>query len=245
MLRETSRIGANSVHSALPAAVPSSQLSDKHEAFVTELMRNGGRLVDAYRAVYPNAGSMHAIKAHSARLRARRDVSERIDALTRIAAQAAVIDRSVLLADLYALATASPDELVSVVTLACDVCWPDDGVAIAAVFDSGDVPDTDGPRKGCPRCKGRGVKRLHVADTAELSSAARLLYQGAEYKPDGSIKVHVADRLAARKELHELLGLKVSRSESKNLNVNMNVPAPADLSAEDLLAQYKALRELT
>jgi phage terminase small subunit len=228
---------------SVPATIPLSQLSEKHELFVQELMKNGGRLYDAYRVVYPNAGALHAIKANAARLRARRDVNERIDQLTRIAAQTAVIDRSVLLQQLYELVQANPAELVNVVTESCPQCWTPE--LLAAAIDRGEIPDPDEPRKDCTHCKGRGLQRLHVTDTAELSDAARLLYQGAEYKPDGSIKVHIADRLVARRELHELLGLKVSRSESKNLNINVSVPAPAKVSAEDVLAEYRALREIS
>ena len=60
----------------------SALLSDKHELFVQALMSNGGHLVDAYRAVYPNAGSNNAAYANACRLRARQDVSVRIAELT-------------------------------------------------------------------------------------------------------------------------------------------------------------------
>ena len=43
-------------------------------------------------------------------------------------------------------------------------------------------------------------------------------------------------------ELHELLGLKVNRTESKNLNANATLPVPADLSAEALLELWKEAR---
>lgn len=222
--------------------VPPTKLSDRHELFVQELMR-GASLMDAYRAVYPKCVSREAVRINAMRLRARSDVQERMAELTRIAAQAAVIDRGVLMAQLYELATAPADELVSVVTEACPLCWPTE--ALAAAIDRGEMPDPDSPNKGCAACKGRGVKRLHIADTHELSAAARRLFAGAEYKPDGSIKVHIADQIAARRELHELLGMKVSRSESRNLNINATVAAPTVASVDDVLAAYHAHRGVT
>jgi hypothetical protein len=253
MLRsDKTELGADSVHpvekmsaAPVPAVIPTSQLSDKHEAFVQELMRNGGRLCDAYRAVYPNAGSRNAVLAHSTRLRARRDVSERIDELTRLAAQTAVIDASVLLQELYEICTASPEEIVRVVVRPCSSCWPADGLALAAVLDRGETPDSDAPRDDCAACRGRGIQDVHITDTSKLSGPARRLYQGAEVTSSGAIKVRMIDQLAARKELAELLGMKVSRSESKSLNVNMNVPASTAVSAEDVLREFHALRDVT
>lgn len=224
----------------MPAAVPASPLSDKHERFVQALMRNGGNAYYAYREVYPNAGSLQAVMANASRLRARQDVAERIEVLTRLAAERAVIDRKTLLQQLYALTQADPASLSSVVTEPCRDCW-DDPTAAAAALDRGELPNIEAPRSDCPTCRGRGVQRVRIADTHTLSGPARLLYQGARQKSDGSIEIDRVDQLAARRELHELLGMKVSRSESKNLNVNIAASAPADLSAEDILAAYHRL----
>jgi phage terminase small subunit len=227
------------------ALTPSTQLLDKHEQFVQALLSNGGHLVDAYRAVYPNAGSQAAAYANACRLRARQDVRERLDALTRLAAQHAVIDASVLLQELHQLATCDASEISRVVTEPCGQCW-EDGMVMAIAMDKAVADGTDldfeAPRAGCPGCRGRGVQRVQITDTDQLSGAARRLYQGAKTKPDGSIEVSTIDQLAARRELHELLGLKVSRSESKNLNINATVPAPADMTPDALLQLWKDTR---
>jgi phage terminase small subunit len=223
-------------------AVSAARLSDKHEAFVQALMSNGGHLVDAYRAVYPNAGSTEAAYANACRLRARQDVKARIDELTRRAAQASVIDAATLLRELHELATADPGEISRVVTEPCSACWTDD--LMAAALDASAAPgailaDFEAPRTECPQCRGRGVQRVVITPTHELRGAARRLYQGARQKADGSIEVRTVDQLAARRELHELLGLHVSRVESKNLNVNVTAE-PKDVSAEELLNLWKA-----
>ena len=150
-----------------------------------------------------------------------------------------------LLQELHELATADPGEVSRVVTEACSECWTDD--LMAAAIDAAAAPgailaDFDEPRADCARCRGRGSQRVVITPTHELRGAARRLYQGARQKADGSIEVRTINQLDARKELHALLGLHVSRTESKNLNINATLPAPADLSAEALLELWKESR---
>jgi phage terminase small subunit len=233
------------LNAALVKAAGQPQLSDKHEAFVQALMSNGGHLVDAYRAVYPNAGSTEAAYANACRLRARQDVRERLDELTRLAAQASVIDRTVLLQELHELATADPGEVSRVVTSPCGTCWTEDEVARAidaAAAPGAILADFDAPRADCTHCRGRGSQRVVITPTHELRGAARRLYQGARQRADGSIEVRTINQLDARKELHALLGMHVSRTESKNLNINATLPAPTDLTPEALLDLWKAAR---
>ena len=216
----------------LPAT--SSNLSDKHELFVQELMRNGCCLVDAYKHVYPKYGTETAAFNNACRLRARQDVSQRISELTRLAAQAAVIDRAVLLSELYEVATADPSEISRIVTEPCASCWSDP-MTVAAVIDLGEVPATDAPRPGCEACRGRGVQRVIHTDTANLRGPARRLYAGARQRADGSIELHQVDQLAARKELHSLLGMRVERSVNLNLNADIK-PLKRGMSVDEALA---------
>lgn len=235
-----------------PLVVPRTQLSDKHERFCAELMSNGGHLVDAYRAVYPNFGSTAAAHANACRLRARQDVRERLDELTRLAAQHAVIDRAVLLQELYETATADPSEISRVVTEPCSKCWSDD-LAFAAAADRAIAagtgwPDPNTPQSGCPTCRGHGVQRVVITPTHELRGAARRLYQGARQRADGSIEVFTVDTLAARKELHALLGLHVSRSVNTNLNVTVDPTKPnpwdgSKLTPEQVLERVRRSRQ--
>jgi phage terminase small subunit len=204
-------------------------LSDKHERFCQELMSNGGHLLDAYDVVYPGARSKDVMWAAASRLRARQDVRARIDELSRLAAQRAVIDRSVLLTELHEIATANPDDISRVVTDPCRECWPVERIAAAidaAAAPGALMPDFGTPREDCDHCRGRGSQRVVITPTHELRGAARRLYAGARQRPDGSIEVQTLDQLAARKELHALLGLHVTRSVNTNLNVTVDPSKP-------------------
>lgn len=236
-----------SVPPTLELPSPPSKLSVPHELFCQELMRNGGCLVDAYKAIYPRYGTEAAALANGYRLRARQDVRERLDELTRLAAQHAVIDRAVLLQELYETATADPAEISRVVTEPCSTCWSDD-LAFAAAADRAIVagtgwPDPDTPQSGCHTCRGHGVQRVVHTDTANLRGPARRLYQGARQRADGSIEVRQIDQLAARKELHELLGLKVNRNLSVTAHVHvepMRDMTPAEIA--ELIQQQKLVK---
>jgi phage terminase small subunit len=233
---------------AASTAITPTKLSDRHEQFVQELLRNGGCLSDAYRAVYPGCTSREAVWAAATRLRARQDVQARIAELTAVAAERALIRPMELLRELAEIIAADPAELARVVIDPCAKCWPDDALGAAvdrALAGQAEMPDRHAPQPDCPTCRGRGVSSVVHTPTDALRGPARRLYQGAKTKSDGSVEVQCIDQLAARRELHELLGMKVSRSESKSLNVNMNVPAPAAVSAEDVLREFHALRDVT
>lgn len=227
-----------------PATAPPSKLSEKHELFCLELIEHGN-VGDAYMAVYPRAGSRKAAWANGCRLRARGDIQARLAELKAAAAAQALIEPAVLLQELYELATADPAELSRVIREPCSNCWPDDALAAAAgrwIAGQGDPPDSSAPQSDCKVCRGHGVSRVVHTPTEELSGPARRLFAGAKTKSDGSVEVAIVDQLAARKELHELLGLKVHRSESKNLNLNATVPTPQNVSPEDVLELWKATR---
>jgi hypothetical protein len=253
---DTQEPSANPVHSepriagSALVAVPS-KLSDKHERFVHELMSNGGNLGDAYRAVYPNAGSQASVWAHATRLRARLDVQERIAELTAIAAERALVKPTELLRELYEIAClADPAELSRVVIDPCPACWLDDALAAAldaAAATGAPMPDTEAPRADCKHCRGRGAPRVVITPTHELRGPARRLFQSARQRADGSIEVHAIDQAAMRIELHKLLGMHVSRSVNTNLNVNVDPSKPnpwsgANLTPEQVLQRVRRAR---
>ena len=231
----------------LPVAIPPTRLTVHHEAFAQALMSMGGNLSDAYRSVYPNAGSREAVWASASRLRARQDVQERLRELQALTAERALVKPEALLRELYEIAVlADPAELSRIVTEPCAACWPDEQLALAidqAAQAEGDWPDAESPRAGCSICRGRGVQRVIHTPTHELRGPARRLYQGARQKGDGSIELSTIDQAAMRVELHSLLGMRVSRSESKNLNLNATIAAPPAVSVDDVLSAYHELRE--
>jgi len=168
-------------------------------------------------------------------------VQGRIRELQAIAAEKATINRAALVQELFELATCDASELSRIVTEPCPTCWDD--ATLAAAVDraaaSAPFPDREAPRSDCPKCRGQGVQRVVYTPTAELSGAARRLYQSARTK-GGSIELTTIDQLAVRRELHELLGMKVSRQE--NLNISATVPAPKDVSVADVLEAFHAGR---
>ncbi len=233
---------------AAPATMPPTKLSAKHERFVQELMSNGGNLGDAYRAVYPAAGSREVVWVNASRLRGRQDVQERIAELTAIAADRALVKPTELLRELYEIAClADPAELSRVVIDPCPVCWPDEAIATAidaAAAAGTPMPDTEAPRVDCAHCRGRGSSRVVITPTHELRGPARRLYQSARQRADGSIEVNVIDQAAMRIELHKLLGMHVSRSVSTNLNVNVDPSKPNPWSGANLTPEQVLQRVL-
>jgi phage terminase small subunit len=226
---------------AVPATVPTSQLPERMELFVQELLQHGN-VPDAYMRAYPRAGSREAAWANGSRLRARQDVQARIRELQAAAAERALIKPAVLLMELYELATADPAEVSRVIIEPCPACWSDEALAAAGdrwLAGEADPPDSSSPQPHCKACKGRGIARVVFTPTDQLRGAARRLYQGAKVKSDGSVEVQVVDQLAARKELHALLGLHVSRSI--NANINVPVALPEHVTATDALAFLKSL----
>lgn len=62
------------------------------------------------------------------------------------------------------------------------------------------------PHPMCPQCMGAGHLRVLVPDVTTLSHKAAKLYKGVKQKGDGSIEILMHDQLAARDQLHRLLG---------------------------------------
>jgi len=218
--------------------------NERHERFCHALLA-GEPIGDAYVLAGYHVGSRKAAWNHGCRLRGRPEVHARIAELTARAAAAVVIDRATLLYELHQIATANPAELSRIVIDPCPACWPDD--VLGAVMDRWiagqcEAPDTDSPQPRCKSCRGHGVSRVVHTPTADLRGPARRLYAGAKTKSDGSVEVATVDQLAARRELHELLGMRINRTESKSLNINATVPAPADVTAEALLTLWKESR---
>jgi phage terminase small subunit len=223
-----------------PAVIPPTELSERHERFVQELLTRDN-MADAYLAVYPKV-RREVAWVNGCRLRARSDVQKRLRLLQAVAAERALVKPERLIEELHEIATADPAELSRVVVFPCADCWTDlaFGEAIDRAIAAGaDMPDEHKPRSDCTRCQGLGDRRIVLTPTHELRGAARRLYRGARMKSDGSIEVLLFDQLAARVEMHKLLGMHVSRSVSANINVPV---APSkELTAAEALAYIKSL----
>lgn len=162
------------------------------------------------------------------------DVMARVQELRDTAAAATLVSVRDLMQDLHDIATADPNELISVAVDCCRYCygidhrfqWKDEAewaVACDEVLARPPVKDrappplpdmaggfgylpTHEPALTCPSCYGRG--RVHVVahDTRRLSPSARKLYKGAKQKGDGSLEILMHDQHAARESLGRILG---------------------------------------
>ena len=136
------------------------------------------------------------------------------------------VTADVVLARLWAIATADAGELVQLRYVNCRYCW---GVGFeyqwsrvewaAAVADAKsagrDAPVAGGglgfvlwrdPNAGCPECGGVGVAEVFVADTRSLSASAKLLYVGARRGKDG-LEIKLQDQFKALELVARHVGL--------------------------------------
>lgn len=101
------------------------------------------------------------------------------------------------------------------------------------------------PNPKCPECGGEGNGRIHVADTRNLSPAARMLYAGVKSGKDGlEVRMHdqskalenVARHLGMAKQLHEITG-----KEGGPVRVQSETAGALRNLTNDQLAQLEAI----
>jgi hypothetical protein len=225
-------------------------LADPRYEIFAQRVAAGSSYKAAYEVAFPNAELSAASSArhNASRLAAHVDVQARVRGLTRAAAEGAMPAIRERIAALLDIASADPGELCRVVIESCGDCWPagpDGDEALAAAIDAavaanGSMPDPSEPRPSCTRCGGRGVRRVVLTPTDELSGSGRRLYKGARQKSDGSIEVQMHDALAATRLLAELSGWLVN--QNLNLNANAAVQPTTPASVQDVLDAYKSMR---
>ena len=93
----------------------------------------------------------------------------------------------------WEIATADPNEIVSVRVGACSECYSAGSSDLA-------------PRGDCGACQGAGIGRVVIADTKSLSGAARKLYAGAKQTKFG-IEVQLHDQMKALENVARHLGM--------------------------------------
>lgn len=141
-------------------------------------------------------------------------------------AAAAGITPEWILREWFAIASANPADLVSIVYVACGDCW--------ALADDELPPNPD-----CSKCKGQGVRYVKVADTRKLTGAARKLYAGAKQTKDG-VEIKMRDQDAALKNLADYLGMQnkgtTALTGPGGGPVQLAAARPEDLTDEQLAA---------
>lgn len=246
-----------------PASQPLTVLD--HEKFAQAFARVGSS-AGAYREVYDPEGVMPQTTAWSrgCHLAARRDVSLRIGWLRAKALEHSQIQVVELMHDLYDIATADPNELSRSVVVNCRHCYGDGHEyqwidvqefehACAKIERENEgrkrqktLPEIAGgfgyvrhrePNGICPECCGAGELHVIIADTTALSDKGRKLYKGIRVKSDGSREVLMHDQMAAREQLHRLLG-----ANKDSLQLPGNVPKAEDMKpGADLNRTYLSM----
>jgi hypothetical protein len=219
------------MNTALTIAPPSA-LSDKHERFCQELLSNGGNLGDAYRAVYPAAGSQVAVWNNACRLRARPDVRARLRELQAIAAQGAVVNVQQQIAELAALASVDTTEIQPIIHTPCAACHRLHDAELAGAIQShlegrGPMPDSTTPTMPHPDCTdSKAHIRVEIRPMSEWSPAQRRLYDGVEFAKDGTPRLVLRDRNQLQDQVNRLLGGYISRSENITAHVTVDPSKP-------------------
>lgn len=210
----------------------------RHEAFAREYVRDGNATAAYCRAGYSENGA-HKL---ASRLMANEGIRDRIAELQAEIAEATKLDVEKVVQRLTDIATADPNELVSIRTTACRHChgidhayqWRTEhelqraitawGSLPQAKRDITPMPDPAGgfgysrklaPNPDCPECDGDGIEDIKLKDTTRLSPAALALYAGAKRTKEG-LEVKMADQSAALDAVAKHLG--VFERHNKQLN---------------------------
>jgi phage terminase small subunit len=205
-----------------------------HENFAAAYVRLGTATA-AWREVYDPANTMSnsTAWARGCQLAARPDISARYRHLRAEALAQSQVKVVALIDDLYDIATADPNELSRSVVINCRCCYGEGHeyqwidveefeAACAKIERENEgrkrqkaLPEIGGgfgyvrmrePNPMCPHCCGAGELFVIIADTTRLSPAGRKLYKGIRVKGNGDREVLMHDQLAARDQLHRLIG---------------------------------------
>lgn len=216
---------------------PGAKLSLPQQAFVAEFLANGHNATKAYRVAYNPPATLtdrevskkaHEVKSSPNVLKVIEDTMHRV-------ANPVVFDQQAALKAWLDIATANPNELISLRVGCCRYCYGEGGKyqwrqrEYEEALDRYDgqvqvltgkaraelkLPDPAGgfgfdatrpPRQGCEECHGEGVERVVPRDTTKLTPEALLLYGGVKQTRDG-VQIIIADRLKALENACRIIG---------------------------------------
>jgi phage terminase small subunit len=204
-------------------------LTPKQARFVQEYLVDYNATQAAIRAGY-SEHSAHEIGAENIRKPPiRKAVADRMAAL----ADAAAVDATLVISELYQLAMADPRDLSRIEIDCCRHCYGIDhkyqwtpaeyGRALNEALDaSRTAPDLEGgfgynprvePDPECPECHGRGTPTVIVTDSRKLSKAAAKLMATVLQRKDGTIESKLRDQDAALVALGRVCGIFKDRQE--------------------------------
>lgn len=210
------------------------ELKPQHEKFA-QAVASGKSQAEAYREAYPSSRKWKdaAVYTQSSALMADSKVSTRVSELRAAIAERAEVNAADALREAYNILIADPRELVSYIVHCCRHCYGEGfkyqrtafefeadqrqhEIDVAREKAEGEFNPQGGigyderlaPNQACPECFGRGVGRVLVADTRNVSKQAASLYAGIKQTKDGlEVKLHskvdVMDKLFRHFGLYE------------------------------------------
>ncbi len=210
------------------------ELTPQREKFARALA-SGMNQADAYREAYPRSRKWKdaSVYAQASALMADSKVSIRVHELKTAISERAEVKAADVLREAYNILLADPRELVGYIVHCCRHCYGEDHryqrttfefeadkrqheAAVSKGESQGDFDQMGGvgyderlvPNQSCPVCFGRGVGRVVIADTRNVSKQAAALYAGVKQTKDGlEVKLHskvdVMDKLFRHFGLYE------------------------------------------
>lgn len=195
-------------------------LTPKQARFVDEYLIDLNATQAATRAGY----SGKTANEQGARLLANASVTAAITARQAERSERTEITQDRVLEELWAIATADPNELIQFRRGACSKCWsvgPDveeelepqgHGGSLKRARKAAILVIDEDPNPDCEQCGGEGQGRAWIADTRKLKGAAGKLYAGVKVTKDGfEVKMH--DKAAALVNVGKHLGMFKDRVE--------------------------------
>lgn len=199
-----------------------SELTAKQARFVDEYLIDLNATQAAIRAGYSSGSA----EVEGSRLLRNAKVAALVSSRQAERTERTEITQDRVLEELWAIATADPNELIQFRRGACTKCWsvgPDVNEELEPQAHGGALkrshkvqPDAlaidEDPNPDCDQCGGEGVGRAWVADTRKLKGAAGKLYAGVKVTKDGfEVKMH--DKAAALVNVGKHLGMFKDRLE--------------------------------
>lgn len=200
-------------------------LTARQERFVFEYCKDFVATRAYVRAGYSEAGA----GSGGPKLLENPEVQAAIEEQKEMLAYVATLSPAWVLRQWMDIASANPNDLVSIEVDSCPECYDQDTRTALVAGGLGDTLKI--PNPACAACKGRGIESVRVADTRRLKGAAKRLYAGAVMTRDG-VKVLMRDQDAALANLSKYLGMVVDRKEIAVPGANGEPLKP--VRAEDL-----------
>lgn len=210
------------------------ELTHKQERFAFEYAIDGHGTNAAIRAGYAERGA----DVQASILLKNPRILELIEHHKRAAAALATTSLAEIILELKDMALADRTEIVKLVSDPCLSCYT---VEQYQTFKTAGLRHlVEVPNPECVLCRGKGVDRVHMTPTAQLSRRARKLVLGYEQKKDG-IKVSMINPVEMMREICKILGYYAPEKKELggSVQISHEIKAPSLMTDEELDAAYR------